>query len=134
MIKLEYDAAPAINALTQLEGELNDKQNLWERLQQNVVDVFIQELWDTRGYGQWFNADGSPRTLYDTGRLFESFSYGPDHIEQETMYSFLIGTTVEYAVFYEDEILGLLENNPLFISELERETQVWVDGIVRKVF
>ena len=144
MITLNLNAKGTLRGLSILENRLNNKGGLWDRLQERVLSVFINRLFQSEGDGNWAETERDNPILRDTGNLLRSYTdtAHPQNINIQGPLSFVYGSGVEYAVYHEfgtqhlvpRQVIELLENDPDFRSAIDSETQAFVDEIVREVF
>ena len=143
MIRLDLNAKGTLRGLSSLENRLRGKRGLWDRLQERVLSVFINRLFQSEGDGRWAETGRDNPILRDTGNLLRSYTdtSHPQNINIQSPLSFQYGSGVEYAVYHEEgtehlvprQVIELLENDPDFQIALDKETQVWVDEITRGI-
>lgn len=137
-VQLSLNAEPTLLGLQRVESELRDNSDLWDRLEERVLRQWFQVLFESGGFGTWIPNQRDNPTGIDTGRLLRSYTnpLSPDNISRDGLDTFTYGTEVEYAIFFEElrPIVELLEDNPEFQFDLEQETQVYVDEVVRSIF
>ena len=131
MVILELRDPGVIDGLAQLEGRLDKKRDLWDRLQENVIRDWFQALWGSLGFGAW------EYTLYDTGALYRSFTQRgnaeniSEIVDEDT---FRYGSSLDYAIFWQQEILQQSVDNPRFLSLIESEIERWLQDVIREAF
>ena len=121
---------PLIDALSTFERRLDQKPDLWLRLEQNVLEDWFQRLWGTQGFGGW------EHTLYDTGALFRSFTDtgDPENIADVYFDTLSYGSALHYARYWETEIIGRTENDQRFEGLIVAEIERWLDDVVKETF
>ena len=94
MITLRLNAKDTLRGLSSLGNRLRGKRGLWDRLQERVLSVFIQNIFRTEGYGTWEETERDNPILFDTGNLFRSYTdtNHPQNINIQSPLSFQYGS------------------------------------------
>ena len=144
MVRLEWDVSPILQDLSEFQRRLLKKDDLWDRLIENVIVREIENIFNTDGRGGWEQTNRDNPILRDTYRLFRSYTDAgsSDNIGIRTDDVLTYGSSVEYAIFHETgtsdmparPVLRLLDEDPAFEQQLIEETQNWISDIERRVF
>ena len=100
---------PIVKKLANVREALSDLREFFVDTGAPLTEKYFSEVWGSRGHGQW-------RTpLFKTGRLYRSFTQAAsaDNRMIVTNRSLEFGSSVPYAEYHQDKILGVVNKDLL---------------------
>jgi len=87
-----------------------------------LMESQFSDLWGSQGFGQW------PTPLFKTGRLYRSFvrSGSADNVTIIRNQSLEYGSTVLYAKYHRDKIIGVVINKDLLRQSYQKSLRNYI--------
>lgn len=112
---------PVAKRLSNVIDALQDLRGFFEA-SMPLMESQFSDLWGSQGFGQW------PTPLFKTGRLYRSFvrSGSADNVTIVTNSSLEYGSSVLYAKYHRDKIIGVVINKDLLRRSYQRSLRDYI--------
>ena len=138
MLTIDVDAMGLNRFLKQVEREMVDLRELWQKLEPGLQDWFAKTF-QTDGFGHWEPTSRPNPILRDTRRYIKSFTQSTaDTVDIKNPMTWEFGSSVYYGQFHEfgtsklpiRAVAGELVEHSPFIQWLSEEAEMYFQEVL----